>query len=121
MGTFAGHDGLVWRRGQVTHDTISTLRVADAILEHGRVEREAINAALTAAPIDGWLASRFREAVERGQPRLRRRGIGAAARIGPVGLLHPPSRPAELVSDVALTCDSHYSRAALAAACLINQ
>ncbi|MBI4391332.1 MAG: ADP-ribosylglycohydrolase family protein [candidate division NC10 bacterium] len=40
-------------------------------------------------------------------------------RIAPVGLLHPPSRRRELVSDVALTCDSHYSRTALAAACLI--
>lgn len=120
MGAFASRDGHLWRRGQVTDDTISTLRVAGAVLEHGRVEREAINAALASAPIDGWPAwGRFHEAVKRGQPRLRRSGIGAAMRIAPVGLLHPPDRPRDLAFDVALTCDSHYSRTAVAAACMV--
>lgn len=120
LETFASPDGRLWHRGQVTDDTISMLRVAGAVLTRGRVEREAINAALASAPIDGWPAwERFREAVSRGEPRLHRSGTGAAMRIAPVGILHPPSRQKRLASDVALTCDSHYTRTALAAACLI--
>jgi ADP-ribosylglycohydrolase len=71
-------------------------------------------------PIKGWPGWEEFKTAALAKKRAMRTGNGSAARVAPIGIIHPPDRLKELVKDVDRACGiTHNTRSALSAGCAI--
>jgi len=91
---YAGNRKREWRIGETTDDTERTLAVARAILAEGRVSHERVGREMLGCTkcVHPGVRSlwEFHRAADPARIATEHDGCGAAIRIAPVGILHPP-------------------------------